>query len=116
MTARRRSLASGLPRRCDGYSNTHVTDCVKALLLLRVAPNARRSEVVGPYGDAIKVKIHAPAVDGKANEALREFLADRLQISARDIEFVSGEKSRDKTLSVEGLDIATVRERLLAPA
>ena len=50
----------------------------KAVLKLRIVPNARRSEVVGVHGDAIKVKVQAPPVDGKANEALCEFLAEQL--------------------------------------
>lgn len=84
-----------------------------ALLSLRVVPNARQSSVVGVYGDAIKVKVQAPAVEGKANEALRDFLADRLGIPPRAIELVSGEKSRDKLVSITGLEIEDVRKRLL---
>jgi uncharacterized protein (TIGR00251 family) len=87
---------------------------LKTLLRLRVVPNARRSEIAGEYGDAIKVKVQAPAVDGKANEALREFIAGRLGISPRDVEFAGGEKSRDKTLVIAGMEVAEVRARLLA--
>jgi uncharacterized protein (TIGR00251 family) len=85
-----------------------------AKLKLRVVPNARRSEVVGMHGDAIKVKVAAPAVEGKANEALRDFLAERLGLPARAIEIVSGEKSRDKGVTIAGLDSAEARQRLLA--
>lgn len=88
---------------------------VPALLRLRIVPNARRSEVVGEYGEAIKVKVQAPAIEGKANEALRTFLADALQIPARDIELIAGGKSRDKTVAIMGLDLATARARLLTP-
>lgn len=87
-----------------------------ALLKLRVIPNAKRSEVVGEYGEAIKLKIAARAVDGKANEALLEFVADQLKVSRRTLELVSGEKSRDKTIAIEGLDLATVRTTLLGKA
>jgi uncharacterized protein (TIGR00251 family) len=86
---------------------------IKAVLKLRIVPNARRSEVVGEHGDAIKVKVQAPPVDGKANEALRDFLAEQLQISARSIEIVGGEKSRDKTVAITGLDLTAARQRLL---
>ena len=86
---------------------------LKALIRLRVVPNARRSEVVGEYGEAVKLKIAAPAVDGKANEALLQFVADHLGVSRRAVELISGEKSRDKAVAVEGLDSATVRERFL---
>ncbi|MEP6670799.1 MAG: DUF167 domain-containing protein [Chthoniobacter sp.] len=85
----------------------------KAILRLRVVPNARRSEVVGVHGDAIKVKIQAPAVEGKANEALRDFLAERLQVPARAVEIISGGKSRDKVVAVEGLETVEARNRLL---
>lgn len=84
-----------------------------ALLKLRVIPNAKRSEVVGEYGEAIKLKIAARAVDGKANEALLEFVADQLNVPRRALQLVSGEKSRDKTIAIEGLDLATVRTTLL---
>jgi uncharacterized protein (TIGR00251 family) len=85
----------------------------KAILRLRVVPNARRSEVVGVHGEAIKVKVQAPAVEGKANEALREFLAERLDVPAGAVEIISGGKSRDKMVAVEGLETAQARERLL---
>jgi uncharacterized protein (TIGR00251 family) len=79
-----------------------------------VVPNARRSEVVGEYGEAIKVKIQAPAVEGKANAALREFIAERLGVAANAVELTGGEKSRDKTLTITGLELAEARARLLA--
>jgi uncharacterized protein len=88
----------------------------KALLKLRVVPNARRSEVVGEYGEAIKLKIAAPAVDGKANEALLEFIAEELAVPRRTLELVTGEKSRDKMISIDGLDLPTARARLLSKA
>ena len=86
---------------------------MKAVLRLRVVPNARRSEIAGLHGEAIKVKVQAPAVEGKANEALRAFLAERLNIPARGVEIVGGEKSRDKLVAVEGLELEEVRQRLL---
>ena len=85
-----------------------------ALLRLRIVPNARRSEVAGEYGEAIKIKIQAPALEGKANEALRDFLAERLQLPAGAIELVSGQKSRDKTVAITGLSVEEARARLLA--
>jgi uncharacterized protein (TIGR00251 family) len=87
---------------------------VKTLLRLRIVPNARRSEVVGEYGEAIKIKVQAPAVEGKANEALRAFLAERLQLAPRSIELVAGEKSRGKTVAISGLTAEEIRERLRA--
>jgi uncharacterized protein (TIGR00251 family) len=86
---------------------------VTAKLRLRVVPNAKRNEVVGPHGDAIKVKVQAPAMDGKANQALVEFIAETLEISARQVAVSAGEKSRDKTVAIDGLDESIARARLL---
>ena len=77
-------------------------------------PNARRTEVVGEYGEAIKIKIHAPALEGKANAALLGFLAERLEVPASCVDLVAGEKSRDKTVSVSGLSDEEARKRLSA--
>ena len=84
-------------------------------LKLRIVPNAKRDEVVGEYGDAVKIKVAAPAVEGKANEALLEFVAEKLRVHRRDIALVAGEKSRDKLIEISNLDAAEVRVRLLPP-
>lgn len=82
-------------------------------LKLRIVPNAKRDEVVGEYGDAVKIKVAAPAVEGKANEALLEFVAEKLRIHRRDITLVTGDKSRDKLVEIASLDSAEARARLL---
>jgi len=87
-----------------------------ARLRLRIVPNARRNEVVGEYGEAIKIKVSAPAVEGKANAALLGFLASCLGVPVRALELASGDKSRDKTVIIEGVDLAEARERLLSSA
>ena len=87
-----------------------------ATLRLRVVPNAKRSEVVGAHGEAIKVKVQAPAMDGKANDALLAFLAEKLGVSRRAVVLLSGEKSRDKTVAIEGIDPAQARGHLLRTA
>ncbi|MDB6174900.1 MAG: hypothetical protein JWL59_4211 [Chthoniobacteraceae bacterium] len=86
---------------------------MKSTLRIRVVPNAKRSEVAGVYGEAVRIKIAAPALDGKANEALREFLARRLDLPGRAITLISGEKSRDKIVAIEGVEPAELRIRLL---
>ena len=83
-------------------------------LKLRIVPNAKRNEVVGEYGDAVKVKVAAPAVEGKANEALLEFIAEKLGTHRRDIRLTAGEKSRDKIVEIANLDTTEARARLLA--
>ena len=81
-------------------------------LKLRIAPNAKRSEVAGVHGDAIKLKIAAPAVEGRANEALMEFLAEKLGVPQRDVVLVGGAKSRDKLVEIANLEEGLARERL----
>ena len=82
-------------------------------LKLRIVPNAKRDEVVGEHGDAVKIKVAAPALEGKANEALLEFIAEKLRIHRRDITLIAGEKSRDKLIEIANLDAAEARARLL---
>ena len=84
-----------------------------ARFVLRIVPNARRTEVVGMHGDAIKIKIHSPATDGKANAALLEFLAETLDVPSRSVRIISGEKSRDKLIECDDLDAETARARLV---
>ena len=79
---------------------------------LKVIPNASRDEVVGWLGDALKVKVQAPALDGRANAALVEFLADRLGLSRRAVVLVRGDTSRQKVVRIDGLTRAEVQRRL----
>ena len=67
---------------------------------IRVVPNAPKSECVGAYGDAVKIKIAAQAMDGKANTELIKFLSKKLKISRNDIEICTGETSRDKLVEI----------------
>lgn len=69
--------------------------------------------VIGEHGDAIKIKLRAPVVEGKANAALRSFLAEELNISQRAVVLESGQRSRGKVIRIEGLSAADVRRRLL---
>ena len=67
-------------------------------LVVQVVPRASRSEVSGLQGDALKVRLQAPPVDGKANKALCEFIADRLGVPVRQVSLAVGSTSRRKTL------------------
>jgi len=73
-----------------------------------VIPNAKIDKVIGEHGDAIKIKLRAPAVEGKANTALRKFLAETLSIPQRAIVLEHGEKSRDKVIRIDGLSEADI--------
>ncbi len=81
-------------------------------LELKTIPNAPRDEIAGWLGDALKVKVHAPALEGRANDALLEFLADKLGIHRRDVTLVRGDKSRHKVVRITGLTLAEVKARV----
>jgi uncharacterized protein (TIGR00251 family) len=81
-------------------------------LAIKAVPNAPRNAVVGWLGDALKVKVHAPALEGRANEELCEFLADTLALPRRAVTLQQGDKSRQKVLRISGLTLAEVRAKL----
>jgi len=85
-----------------------------ATIRVHTIPNAKIDKVAGWRGDVIKIKLRAPAVEGKANRALIKFLAAQLRVPARTIVLVRGQKLRQKLIRVEGLDAQTIRERLSA--
>lgn len=80
---------------------------------VHVIPNAKIDKVVGEHSDAIKIKLRAPAIEGKANAALRKFLAEKLSIPQRAIVLERGERSRDKVIRIDKLGEQDVRKRLL---
>jgi uncharacterized protein (TIGR00251 family) len=80
-------------------------------LEVRVIPNAPRSEVVGWHGGALKVKVHAPALEGRANEELCEFLADKLGLPRRAVSLFRGDKSRQKVVRIAGLALDEVKRK-----
>ena len=81
-------------------------------LAIKAVPNAPRSAVVGWLGDALKIKIHAPALDGRANDALCAFLAAALGLPRRAVALAHGDKSRQKLIRITGLALAEVRAKL----
>lgn len=83
-------------------------------LEIKAVPNAPRSAIVGWLGDALKVKVHAPALAGRANEELCAFLADALGVPRRAVTLRRGETSRQKLVHVAGLDLAEAKRRLPA--
>jgi uncharacterized protein (TIGR00251 family) len=83
-------------------------------LAIKAIPNAPRHQVMGWLGDALKVKVHAPPVEGRANEALCEFLAATLGLSRRAVTVLRGDTSRQKVVRIEGLALADARARFNA--
>lgn len=81
-------------------------------IAIRAQPRASRSEVAGPYGDALRVRIAAPPVDGAANDELVELLADTLGVRTSAVELVRGHGGRNKTVRVRGITAALARKRL----
>ena len=76
---------------------------------VHVQPRASKTGIAGIHGTALKVRLHAPPVDGAANEALIEFLAKRLRISKRSVRIVAGQTSREKLLEIDGVSPASVQ-------
>ena len=81
-------------------------------LAIKAIPNAPKNEVVGWLGDSLKVKVHAPALEGRANEELCEFIADVLKVPRRSVRVAVGDKSRQKLLQIDGLSLPDVKQRL----
>jgi uncharacterized protein (TIGR00251 family) len=84
-----------------------------AIVQFHVNPNAKLDEVVGEHGGLIRIKLRAPALEGKANAALLSFLATELEIPKRAILLKRGQRSREKLIRIEGLSEEVVRRRLL---
>jgi hypothetical protein len=82
------------------------------LLAIRVIPRSARDEIVGTHGNALKIRLNAPPVDGKANARLIRFLVERLGAPASRIKVVRGQISREKQVLVTGLRPEELRSRL----
>ena len=83
-------------------------------LRLRVTPGARRSEVVGRYGEAGKLRVAAAPERGRANEAVLDLLACSLEVPRASIELVSGHTAQDKVVELAGIEPAEAERRLTA--
>ena len=99
-TAGKRETGSG--KRTDPTSPTTALD-------IHVQPRAKQTEVVGWHGDAIKIRVAAPPVDGAANDALVRFLAELLGVPRTAVTVVGGATGRRKRVAIEGV----ARERAL---
>jgi uncharacterized protein len=82
------------------------------ILVIHAAPRAARSQIQGLHGDALKVRLQAPPVDGKANETLMEFLAEVLGVPRRQVTLLSGLTSKHKRVAVQGINAQEVRTKL----
>lgn len=74
-------------------------------LTLHVQPGAKRTEVAGLHGEALKIRLAAPPIEGRANEALLKFIAESFDVSLRQVELRQGGQSRHKVVAVTGSKI-----------
>jgi len=95
-----------LPLGLDNMEEASVT--LKVLL----QPRASRDGIVGMHGDALKVKVSAPPLEGRANKALKKLLAEHLAIPPSRIEIITGQRSREKLLSIFGISREEVERAL----
>jgi len=79
---------------------------------VKVHPRARKSAITGELGDALKVSLTAPPIDGKANEACIEFFANLLKVPRSSITIAAGQSSRNKVIRVTGLSAQQIQDRL----
>ena len=77
-------------------------------LTLHIQPGAKKTQFAGLHGDALKIRLAAPPVDGKANEALIKFIADTLGLAKSAVHLKSGQTSRRKVLEVLGASATTI--------
>ena len=84
----------------------------RCILEIKAVPNAPRSEIIGWLGDALKVRLQAPPVEGKANAELCTFLAKHFGLTKRAVTIATGDTSRLKRVRIEGLSVAEIHARL----
>ena len=83
-----------------------------ATFAVKVQPRARKNAISGEVGDALKLSLTAPPVEGRANQACVEFLAKLLKVPRSSVTIASGQSSRNKVIRVAGLSPEEVRRRL----
>ena len=83
-------------------SDGHIT------ITLHIQPGAKKTEFAGLHGDALKIRLAAPPVDGKANEALIKFIAATLHLPKSAVNLKSGQTSRRKVLEVSGAEASSI--------
>jgi len=92
-----------------------VNDTAKgATFAIKIQPRARKNAITGTVGNAVKLAVTAPPVEGKANQAVIEFFADFFEIPRTSVSIASGETSRNKVIRIAGVSAQMVRERLAA--
>lgn len=83
-----------------------------ATFSVRLHPRAKKNAITGTLGDALKISLTAPPVEGKANQACIDFLADLLKLPRSSITIAAGQASRNKLIRISGVSAADVAARL----
>lgn len=97
------------PGRGPGRSDTQQP---AAWIALKVVPGSRKSQVVGPYGDRLKIKVAAPPEDGRANKEVCSLIAEACGVPVKNVTVLSGAASPEKVVRVAGLTAALVASAL----
>jgi uncharacterized protein (TIGR00251 family) len=82
------------------------------MFAVRVAPRASRDAIEGEHAGALKVRVTAPPLEDRANQAVRRLLADRLNVSVSAVRIVAGEKSRNKRVAIAGVSRAQFLQQI----
>jgi len=83
-----------------------------AAFAVKIHPRAKKNAITGEVGDALKLALTAPPIDGRANDACIEFLANLLKVPRSSVTIASGQTSRRKVIRVKGLSAEELRKRL----
>jgi hypothetical protein len=84
-----------------------------ATFQVKVQPRAKKNAIAGEVGDALKLALTAPAIEGRANQACIAFLAELLNVPRSSVTIATGQSSRNKVIRVAGVSAAQVRQRLI---
>jgi uncharacterized protein (TIGR00251 family) len=86
--------------------------CMVVRIAVRVQPRAKRNAIAGDRDGLLLVRVTAPPVEGKANDAVRKLLAKRLGIAPGRVSIARGASGRDKLVEIEGMDADAIRRAL----
>lgn len=81
-------------------------------LHLHIQPRASRTAIVGLHGDRLKIALHSPPVDGKANAELQQFMAKTLKVSKSSVQIISGDSSKQKELFIQTDDTEAIIQKI----
>ena len=85
-----------------------------AAIAVRITPRSRKDEIAGILSDGtVKIRITAPPVDGKANQALIKFLSKILDVTEKEIDIIAGIKGKNKIISILDMDVSTLNQKIL---